>query len=112
MNQENKPLFLYFSEKANNQVGHIVLTLKNGKKIKYTALYNSQEEAEIYTYEDKQFLGEFLASDIINQERIQGQMYLSLMNATPTEAQEEIVKENNAVIISENQKKIKFKVKK
>lgn len=73
--ESNKIFVLYFSQKANHQIGHILLTLKNGEKIKYTALYDSEEEAQIYTWEDRVFLGQFNQKDVLNCVRVKSEMF-------------------------------------
>lgn len=73
--ESNKTFVLYFSQKANHQIGHILLTLKNGEKIKYTALYDSEEEAKIYTWEDRIFLGQFNQKDVLDCVRVKSEMF-------------------------------------
>jgi hypothetical protein len=73
--QKSNTVVLYFSQKANHQIGHVLLTLHSGEQIKYTALYDNEEEAQIYTWDDKVFLGEFNKKDILSSVRVKSEMF-------------------------------------
>lgn len=108
-----KELFLYFSEKANHQVGHVLLTFKSGEQIKYTALYDSEKESEIYTWDDKVFLGKFNQEDVLNCERIKSAMW-SFEDVPQMKFEKEAPLGNidNTTTEEVKEPKIKFKINK